>query len=147
MSKVIHNKEVEMLCDKITILKEGRVVVSCKVNELLSFVGGYIITIMMKRNSHKRMSQNKKYSSIKKNFLSFNDTQDKKRRKTSQMETEESNSKQYLLEQERALENFFNQLDDIKKRKPKSKIGNDIIPEKGKYALEVQDIISYLQRM
>lgn len=58
-----------MLCDKITILKEGRAVISCHVNGLLRFIGGYKISIRLKRKTNK----NKRKSAAKKKlFSSFN---------------------------------------------------------------------------
>lgn len=58
-----------MLCDKITILKEGKALISCHVNGLLRFVGGYKISIQLKRKTAKNK---RKVASKKKLFSSFN---------------------------------------------------------------------------
>ena len=158
-----------MLCDKITILKEGRVKISCKVNNLLSLIGGYIIMIRLKKKKFKN-NKNKIIFHKNKQFLSFNENPQTNRLKSDSLKisnkgrdnqnlsstryranTQQNNSGKSNLKREISFEKALEQLNSIKSG-GKSSRNTDIkshfiISNRGKYMIDSSDLITTIGKL
>jgi ABC-type multidrug transport system ATPase subunit len=155
LSKVNSNIEVEMLCDKIAILKDGKIKISCKVNRLLNIVGGYIIKIMLKKlpKNMKKVFKKKKrnYKSFNKSSSGIRFKSDSLRQKGTYQFSESRLNDEKLQEQlmkEKSLEQALSIFTKLKQKKNIANVKSHlIIMNRGKYLVNTEDLINLIGKM
>ena len=145
-----------MLCDKIAILKDGKIKISCKVNRLLNIVGGYIITIMLKKS--KKNMKNVFKKKAKKMYKSFNKSRSGMRFKSDSLGIKKKypfsksmvkdDKIQEQLNKEKSLEQALTIFSKLKQINSSFEVKSHlIIMNRGKYLVDTEDLINLIGKM
>jgi ABC-type multidrug transport system ATPase subunit len=152
--------EVEMLCDKIAIIKDGRIQIACKVNQLLHVVGGYVIKIYLKRankKSKKKFHKKKKlksqsFNNRNKAYL-FNSTAAELNNpnKNYMFEVPNKNDSEFFenqLRQEKSFENALDLFSQLKQKQRKGSGNSHLIKmNHGKYLVDTEELVKLISGM
>ena len=144
-----------MLCDKIAIIKDGRIQIACRVNQLLHVVGGYVIKIYLKRASAKKkkvFQKKRKFQSFNKGKSDFLFSMEKRDADQDEEVRTRGNHRSMFqgkrLSQEKSFEDALNLFSQLKG----SKTGGGVKPHliimnRGKHLINTEDLIQLIGSM